>query len=216
MIELTHVNKSYGALLLLKDVSAAFAKGRVYLVTGRNGSGKSTLLRLIGGLSQPDSGTIACSKDDARTGYLGHATFLYPNLTAVENLSFWQKAYGMKSSEEDIMAMLERVGLLPFAHTHAGVFSRGMAQRLSLARVLLLKPDILLLDEPETGLDAASRTLLSREVGLAKDRGACVLWVSHAKAEDRYRADAVFEVAEHNLIERNPDDPSAGEALCSN
>lgn len=210
MIELKHVTKSFGSTILFKDVTASLHGGRVYLVTGRNGSGKSTLLRLIGGLTQPTMGEVVFTDDNARLGYLGHATFLYPNLTAVENLAFWQRACGQTVSTQAVMSMLDHVGLAPFAHTKAAVFSRGMAQRLSLARVLLLQPDIVLLDEPETGLDALSRVLLEDEVASARKRGACVLWVSH-QAVERSRADAVFELSGRrlSLVEGTNDAPCA-------
>ena len=220
MIELTHVTKSYGSLLLLKDISAVFQGGRVHLITGRNGSGKSTLLRIIGGLAETDAGTVSFHDENATIGYLGHTTFLYPNLTAVENLAFWQKAYGRRADADDILAVLKRVGLLPFAYTRSAVFSRGMAQRLSLARILLLEPEILLLDEPETGLDASSRSLLEKEVFSARDKGACILWVSHAAA-GQCRADAVFEIRDCRLLEERRALPSdknllaAGGRTCS-
>lgn len=213
MIRLSHLSKAYGARLLFRDVSARFAEGAVHLITGRNGSGKSTLLRLVGGLSRPTSGEVLFARDDLSTGYLGHATFLYPGLTAVENLAFWQKAYGRPADRREIAAMLERVGLTAFAHTRCAVFSRGMAQRLSLARVLLLAPDICLLDEPETGLDAASRKILEDEILAARDRGACVLWVSHATPA-RVRPDAVFHLAHKSLHLTRGTPQDQGDAPC--
>ncbi len=206
MIALRSVTKSYGSLLLFKDVTVRFDAGRVHLVTGRNGSGKSTLLRLVGGLSDCTAGEIAFDDEDARMGFLGHATFLYPGLTALENLTFWQRAAGLSARRDDLLDMLDHVHLLPFAHCRAGVFSRGMAQRLSLARVLLLRPGILLLDEPETGLDTASRQLLATEVERARERGACVLWVSHQE-EAQPLADTIWEVRGHAVA-------PAGEGAC--
>jgi len=222
MIELNHVTKSFGSLLLLKDISAVFQSGRVHLITGRNGSGKSTLLRIIGGLTETDAGTVSFHDENAMIGYLGHTTFLYPNLTAMENLAFWQNAYDRKADDDAILSVLGRVGLLPFAYTRSAVFSRGMAQRLSLARILLLQPEILLLDEPETGLDASSRSLLEKEVAAARNNGACILWVSHAAAAEQCRADAVFEIRDCRLLEAAPSSSSgkdklaAGGSTCSN
>lgn len=98
-------------------------------------------MRIMAGLSRPSAGAANVA-DQARVGYLGHATFLYPGLTAVENLAFWRDAYGLKLTRDDIMAGLARVGLEAHAHERAGVFSRGMAQRLNLARVLMQAPDV--------------------------------------------------------------------------
>lgn len=201
MIELRKVGKSFASRVLFKNVTATLEAGRVHLLTGGNGSGKSTLLRMIAGLTRPTAGEIVLEDEDVLMGYLGHATFTYGNLTAVENLAFWRRAYGQAASEKDILSMLAHVGLAPFAHTRAGVFSRGMTQRLALARVLLLKPAVYLLDEPETGLDKASRELLHDEMKKARDNGACVVWVSHL-ARDTRLADVEYELTQKTLVER--------------
>lgn len=206
-ITLKQLGKNFALRILFKNVSASFAAGAIHLVIGKNGSGKSTLLRMVGGLVRPSSGEILFADDNALVGYLGHSTFVYPNLTARENLLFWQKAYNQPASEKDVLAMLAHVGLAAFADTRAGVFSRGMTQRLSLARVLLLRPSICLFDEPETGLDKTSREMLYHEMKLARDRGACVLWVSHL-AGDTNLADMVHEVRGKglHLVEGMPSD----------
>ena len=220
-ITLKKLSKNFASRALFKNVTASFAAGAVHLVVGRNGSGKSTLLRMIGGLVRPSSGEIAFAHEDVLIGYLGHATFLYPNLTARENLLFWQRAYKQPASEKDVLAMLARVGLAPFADTRAGVFSRGMTQRLSLARVLLLQPGICLFDEPETGLDTASRDMLHTEIARAAQRGACVLWVSHLAARTELAGtvpvDAVYEVKNKGLVLHKgtrADKEPAHEAAC--
>lgn len=94
MLELKRVAKLYGVKVIFKDVSCAFAPGSVSLLVGGNGAGKSTLMRIMAGLSRPSAGTVRCAADDVRLGYLGHATFLYPGLTALENLAFWREAHG--------------------------------------------------------------------------------------------------------------------------
>jgi heme exporter protein A len=94
-----------------------------------------------------------------------------------------------------LLAALERVGLAGRAHDRAAAFSRGMAQRLNLARLLLLRPALLLLDEPDTGLDAASSALLAEEIAAARDRGAAVLWASHRLERDLVLADRLIELA---------------------
>lgn len=206
-ITLKQLGKNFALRILFKNVSASFAAGAIHLVIGKNGSGKSTLLRMVGGLVRPSSGEILFADDNALVGYLGHSTFVYPNLTARENLLFWQRAYNQPASEKDVLAMLAHVGLAAFADTRAGIFSRGMTQRLSLARVLLLRPSICLFDEPETGLDKTSREMLYHEMKLARDRGACVLWVSHL-AGDTNLADMVHEVRGKglHLVEGTPSD----------
>ena len=198
MLELVRVAKVYGVKVVFKDVSCALAAGSVSLLVGGNGAGKSTLMRIMAGLSRPSAGAANVA-DQARVGYLGHATFLYPGLTAVENLAFWRDAYGLKLTRDDIMAGLARVGLEAHAHERAGVFSRGMAQRLNLARVLMQAPDVLLLDEPGTGLDVASLALLRREIMAVRQRGACVVLISHDLAGDAPLADRLLALAHRKL-----------------
>ena len=191
MLQLVRVAKTYGVKVIFKDVSCAFAPGSVSLLVGGNGAGKSTLMRIMAGLSRPSVGEARLA-DNVRMGYLGHATFLYPGLTALENLAFWRDACGLALSRKDILAALERVGLEAHAQERAGIFSRGMAQRLNLARVLMQEPNLLLLDEPGTGLDANSLALLRREVIEARSRGACVILISHDLAGDAPLADRLL------------------------
>lgn len=199
MIALKHVAKTFGARLILRDCTAEFSGGAVSLLTGENGAGKSTLLRIIAGLSQPSSGQVAFSPGDPSIGFLGHQTFLYPALTALENLAFWQKAHGLPADEAALSGMLEHVNLARHAHERAGVFSRGMAQRLSLARVLLQRPDVLLLDEPGTGLDQASLAMLEEEILKARTRGAAIVCVSHNLERARALADCVWRIRDRRL-----------------
>ena len=199
---LERVGKRYGGARVLRNIDCALFPGAVTLVTGGNGAGKTTLLKIMAGLSRPSAGRVrfpaAQAPDGAgpRLGYVGHATFLYPGLTALENLAFWRTAYRLTQDGEALLALLARVGLAAHAHERARVFSRGMAQRLNLARVLMLAPDILLLDEPATGLDAPSRELLRREIAQARAAGVCVALVSHDLAGDAPLADRVLELAD--------------------
>ena len=190
MLHLHRVAKLFGLKAVLRNVSCAFAPGSVTLLVGDNGAGKSTLLRMAAGLSRPSAGEIIRA-EHAVVGYVGHATFLYPGLTALENLAFWARLYGVSAERQRLHDLLELVGLAAHAHERAGVFSRGMAQRLNLARVLMRPADLLLLDEPGTGLDAASRALLREQMIAARNRGACVIVVSHDYADDSPAADRV-------------------------
>lgn len=192
VLTLDRVAKFYGDKPVLREVSLALESGRVLLVAGENGAGKSTLLKVMAGLARPSAGTVRQGVDQARVGYLGHATFLYPRLTALENLRFWARLYRVPGDEAALTAALGRVGLAGAAHEEAGTFSRGMAQRLSLARVFLTDPRLIFLDEPGTGLDVRSREVLRVEIHAARSRGAALVWVSHALAEDLPAADAVL------------------------
>lgn len=198
MLRLKNVAKLYGAKLIFKDVSCTLAPGTVSLLVGSNGAGKSTLMRIMAGLSRPSAGEI--ERADVGLGYLGHATFLYPGLSALENLVFWRSAHGLHLRKEELMALLERVGLAAHAHERAGIFSRGMAQRLNLARVLMLKPQLLLLDEPGSGLDTASLVLLREEVRMARQDGACIVFITHDLQGDAPLADRLLALSEGRLV----------------
>ena len=159
MLRLENLAKLYGLKVVFKGVSCRFTAGSITLLAGGNGAGKSTLLRIIAGLSRPSAGEVifdgtgvggVAREDGPRLAYLGHATFVYPGLSALENLQFWARAHGLRPSRAELLALLEHVGLAAHAEERAGVFSRGMAQRLNLARVLLLDADLVLLDEPGT------------------------------------------------------------------
>ncbi|MGE4552038.1 MAG: heme ABC exporter ATP-binding protein CcmA [Desulfovibrionaceae bacterium] len=195
LLRLDRVAKFYGPKLVFKGVSLALAAGEVLLVAGANGAGKSTLLKVMAGLARPSAGSVRCAAEPERTAYLGHATFLYAGLTARANLRFWARMYGLPGDESSVDAALARVGLTAAAEERAGTFSRGMAQRLNLARVFLVGPRLVYLDEPSTGLDVASRRVLTRELAALKASGASIVWVSHHMAEDAALADRVLELA---------------------
>ena len=190
VLSLVRVAKFYGHRPVLRDITQTFAAGSLAMLVGSNGSGKSTLMRIMAGLARPSAGQVRLA-DGVSVGHVAHATFIYPGLTALENLTFWGRACGLRSTRNDVMAALEHVGLASHAHERAGIFSRGMAQKLNLARVLLQAPDVLLLDEPGTGLDQSALALLRQEMLAAKARGACVVLISHDLQGDMPLADVV-------------------------
>ena len=196
LLALRDIDKAFGGRSILKRISLELSPGSVTLLVGPNGAGKSTLLRIMAGLIRPDAGTV--EQGCANIGYLGHATFLYPGLSALDNLAFWQQADGRDAAKATLRRALERVELDRFATEKAGAFSRGMAQRLNLARVLLAEPELLLLDEPGTGLDTRSRAMLRRETSDARARGAGVIWVSHDPA-DLDAADRILALSRKRL-----------------
>lgn len=204
LLQLRHIAKIYGPRVIFKDVSLAVDPARITLLVGANGAGKSTLLKIMAGLGRPTAGEVEWGVNEARLGYLGHATFLYPALTALENLAFWRDVYALRVTSEGLEAVLERVELSRHAHERAGVFSRGMAQRLNLARMLLLEPELLLLDEPGTGLDTRSAGLLRREILAARERGAGIVWISHDVAGDAGVADRVVELRDKRVFYDGP------------
>lgn len=190
--DLSHV---YGSRLVFKHVAFSLEQGMAVLVTGENGAGKSTLLKCIAGLVRPVGGRIDRHVGDHEIAYMGHATFVYPSMTAVQNLQFWNSMYGLGRSEKDLCALLDRVHLKAHAFERVRGFSRGMAQRLALARILLLGPKVILLDEPSTGLDTGSCELLFNEIETARHNGAGIMWVSHDIARDLEQTDHVLRLA---------------------
>jgi heme exporter protein A len=188
------VGKFFGSHLVLRDVGAQAVSGEALLVVGGNGAGKSTLLKIMAGLIRPSAGAVELRVPEEAVAYLGHATFLYPRLTATQNLQFWGRMYGLAPSGGDIAAVLARVGLSRAAQEPAGTFSRGMAQRLNLARVFLVGPRLVFLDEPGTGLDPASQELLRREIMALKKGGAAIVWVSHHLGSDLPLAERVLHL----------------------
>lgn len=201
LIRCTRVAKLYNERLVFKDVTFTVLPASVTLLTGANGAGKSTLLKILSGLARPSLGTVERGARDTETGYLGHGTFLYPRLTARENLFFWGRMQGLPEKElgARVDAMLENMELTAFSDEKSGDFSRGMSQRLNLARLFLGNPRLLLLDEPGSGLDARSMDILRREIGKAREAGAGIVWVSHNIDADSRLADRVLRLEGRTL-----------------
>jgi heme exporter protein A len=185
-VEATDLVKRFGRSAALRGIGFEVATGSALAVLGANGAGKSTLLRLVAGLGRPTSGSltlggVAASRPEARArvGYAGHQTWLYPALTARENLWFAARLRGLRDPHERIERLLEEEALRDAAELPAGALSRGMAQRLSLARALVHAPDLLLLDEPFDGLDAPSAERLVARLRALRASGHTLLLVTH-------------------------------------
>ena len=164
MIRAERVGRRFGDRRVLDRLDLELARGEFLLVTGPNGSGKTTLLRLFAGLIVPTAGTLEIGVERGRVGFLGHEPLLYRGLTALENLDLYGRLYRVPERRERAGMLLERYGLWDVRAERAGTFSRGMLQRLSLCRVLLHDPELLLLDEPFNALDAEGAELLDSEL----------------------------------------------------
>ncbi len=176
MISARGLAKRYGAKRVFAGVDLDVERGGFVVVTGPNGSGQTTLLRLVAGLVVPSSGEIAVAVDRGQLGFLAHEALVYRELTAVENLDLYGRLYRVSERRERIGMLLERFDLWEARNERAGSFSRGMLQRLALCRVFLHEPELLLLDEPFSSLDAEGTELLDRE--LAERRGTTTFLVA--------------------------------------
>ena len=164
MIEARKLGRRFGEKRVLHKVDLAVARGGFALVTGPNGSGKTTLLRICAGLAIPTEGTLTVDAERAQIGFLAHEPLVYRELTALENLELYGRLYRVAERRERIGMLLERFGLWEVRHDRVASYSRGMTQRLALCRVLLHDPQLLILDEPYTALDAQGAELLDQQL----------------------------------------------------
>lgn len=190
IIEAEDLSKVYGSLPVLRDLNFRVRRGEFVALLGANGSGKSTLLRLLSGLSKPTTGAIRIGGWEmpreamavrAQIGLVAHQPLLYENLTARENLDFCGKLYGIRSDERErrIKELLIAAGLRKRRDSLVRTFSRGMKQRLSIARATLHQPDVLLLDEPYSGLDQAAVERLDAMLAAAIGEGRTIIMSTH-------------------------------------
>ena len=162
------VSKQFGAAAALREVDLSLESGDRLLLAGANGAGKTTLLRLFAGLGRPSRGKVLLAGsnpigcDKRGVGFLSHQSLLYDDLTVTENLLFFARLYGLSRSSERIDTVLEWMEMGDRLHQRVGTLSRGLKQRLSLARAVIHEPTLLLLDEPFASLDRHGCRLLSR------------------------------------------------------
>lgn len=186
-VEVHRVSRAFGRVHALYEVSLTLASGQVSCIVGPNGAGKSTLLQLLATLDRPDDGTIQFGGRHnsvhgrklvrGHIGLVAHDSLLYGELTGLENLRFCAELYDRPAATAD--EWLERVGLSDAASKPVASYSRGMRQRLSIARALLPEPTLVLFDEPLTGLDRSARGFLFETIERLRDAGRIVAVVTH-------------------------------------
>jgi heme exporter protein A len=205
------VAKRYGTERALAGVSLELSRGTMCALLGHNGAGKTTLLGIVSTLVRPNAGSVTYRSGDAKLageavrkeiGLLAHASLCYGELSAVENLELVAGLYGVTGAVgAAVTAVLDQVGLDPRARDRAArTYSRGMLQRLALARALLTKPSLLLLDEPFTGLDRNGALALGEQLGALKSDGTIVVVVTHDLEAIAGRTDHVAILKRGKLV----------------
>ncbi len=209
MVRLEQVTKRLEHRTILKNVNLHIKQGECAAILGQNGAGKSTLLKLIATLMAPTEGTIyvqgqPLAEAEAgirkQIGYVFHQSSFYPHLTATENLKLVCQWYGIADAPRKISDALEKVRLRLAKEEKVQHFSRGMVQRLAIARVLLIEATLLLLDEPHTGLDQDSMRWLNALIQERVANGVTVLMVSHDLAQVKELADRVLWLEQGRMI----------------
>jgi heme ABC exporter ATP-binding subunit CcmA len=202
IIEVKGLSRSFGRIVALDHIDLAIYKGEFLTVFGPNGAGKTTLIGILSSLIKPTSGSINFNgrsiQDNSNhlrrsIGVIEHQPLLYDQLTARENLRFFGKMYGIESLEERIDEVLGAINLHHRANDLSGTFSRGMLQRLSIARAMLHQPSIYLLDEPYSGLDQHSGDKLRDMLAKLKAESKTILMTTH-------NLERGFELSNRNVI----------------
>lgn len=196
LLTASQLSKTFGNFTAVNKVDIHINAGEMIALAGHNGAGKSTLMKMLLGLLAPTSGNISINGHGATSlaarqliGYLPETVALYPNMTGFETLDFFADLKHV--SRERNRELLTRVGIFEAAKKRVGTYSKGMRQRLALAQALLGQPKILLLDEPTTGLDPASRADFYRILDELRAQGTAILLSSHALAELADQADRI-------------------------
>ena len=195
MIEVQQVTKQFGAFTALENVSFRVEAGEVYGLLGENGAGKTTMMRMMATILRPTSGNIEVAGYSVikepnevrrRIGILfGGDVGLYSRLTARENIAYFGSMYGMDRTaiEQRIKRLSQMLEMDSFLDRRVGPFSRGMKQKVAIARTLVHDPQVILLDEPTTGLDVTAATMFRQMIGTLQEEGKTILFSSHNMGE---------------------------------
>ncbi|WP_462412166.1 heme ABC exporter ATP-binding protein CcmA [Neobacillus sp. Marseille-QA0830] len=213
MIDITKLTKQADNKLILRGIDLKVSKGETVAILGPNGAGKSTLLKIIAGLIKPTTGSVKMNGLDLRKkaieakkniGYLPHASLLYDHYSPMENLVFFGKLYGVDRAEERAIQLVKEVGLSFFLHDPVKNFSRGMIQRIAIARAIIHDPEILLLDEPHTGLDQGAMTILNNVILSMKKKGTTTLMVTHDFKQAAEICDRIIIIKNGKMVDDFP------------
>lgn len=208
MIEVIEVSKQFGKVAAVKQLSFTVHPGEVVGLLGENGAGKTTTMRLIGGILQPSEGQIWIGGTDAakeplaarkRLGLLfGGDVGLYSRLSAWENIAYFSRLYGLDEQQlrQSIARVGEKLGMQTYLSQRVGGFSRGMRQKVAIARALVHDPQAVLLDEPTTGLDVGGAMVFRQLIAELRQEGKAILFSSHNMSEVQKLCDRV--VIMHN------------------
>ncbi|MDI6871154.1 MAG: heme ABC exporter ATP-binding protein CcmA [Bacillota bacterium] len=214
MIRAEGLGKRIGDRQILSGISLDLPTGEFLTIFGPNGAGKTTLLRILCLLTKASEGRlwidgVTVDDDSAQAlrrsiGVLSHHTYLYDDLTAAENLRFYGRMYGVADVDRRIPEALEEVGLALYFHDPVRHFSRGMQQRLAIARAILHQPSLLFLDEPYTGLDPQGSAVLSRILARLKTDRRTVVMITHNFEEGLSLADQVMILSRGKVVYQAP------------
>jgi heme ABC exporter ATP-binding subunit CcmA len=199
--------KYFGDYPALRGASLEVEKGSCMALLGRNGAGKTTLLRILANLSRPTKGEIKSLIGKNGIGYLGHGIGVYDDLSAMENLLLFGELMGVADAKQSAIDALERVGLSRVKDGLAREFSRGMRQRLAVARAFLHRPEILLLDEPFTSLDDRAIAVLQSLLKDALSSGATIVMSTHQIREAMELATHVALLERGKIVFTGPQTP---------
>ena len=208
-VEIQGLTKSFGPRTALRGIDLRVAAGNSVAIFGPNGAGKTTLIKILATILKPSSGNIRLDGRDIQknteeirrlVGVITHQTFLYSNLTAYENLDFYGRMFDVPHRRERIHEVLNIVGLPSRIHDRVGTLSRGMQQRISIARLLLSKPRIILLDEPETGLDQQATALLWNALRLEGEEQYTIIHTTHNLARGFETCDRMLILARGEIV----------------
>lgn len=200
MIQVRGLVKNYGLNAALRGIDLQISEGEFMSLVGPNGAGKSTMLRIVATLLQPTDGEVSvggwafpkhASRVRRHLGLVSHQPLLYRDLTAAENLEFFARLYQLDDIQQRVLEALKKVGLFARQRDPVGGFSRGMVQRLTIARATLHEPDVLLLDEPYTGLDQDAARLLDSLLRQESELGRTILLITHDLSHGLEQSDRI-------------------------